>query len=56
MNIGAPTQIIYFIALIIALVGVLAALGVITFVPLAAVWIMTIAYVILAVACVVRGA
>jgi hypothetical protein len=56
MNLSAPTQIVYIIALVIAIIGVLAALGVITFIPLAAVWIMTIAYVVLAGACLMRGA
>lgn len=56
MDLSAPTQIVYIITLVIAIIGVLAALGVIVFIPLASVWIVTIAYVILAVACLFRGA
>ena len=56
MNLSAPTQIVYIIALIIAVIGVLAGLGVISFIPLAAFWIMTIAYVVLAIACLIKGA
>ena len=56
MNLSAPTQIVYIIALVIAIIGVLMALAVITFIPIAAVWVVTIAYVILAGACLVRGA
>ena len=56
MNPSAPTQIVYIISLVIAIIGVLAALGVVSFIPLASVWIVTIAYAILAIACLVRGA
>lgn len=56
MNPSAPTQIVYIISLVIAVIGVLAALGVVSFIPLASVWIVTIAYAILAIACLVRGA
>ena len=56
MNLSAPTQVIFFLALIIAVIGVLAGLGVITFIPLAAFWIVTIAYVVLAVGCMIKGA
>jgi hypothetical protein len=56
VNLSAPTQVIYIIALVIAIIGLLAGLGVLTFIPLSAFWIMTIAYVILAVACLLRGA
>ncbi len=56
MNLSAPTQLIFIITLVIALIAVLAALNVVTFVPLAAMWIMTIAYVVLAGACLIRGA
>ena len=56
MNLSAPTQVIFFLSLIIAVIGVLAGLGVITFIPLAAFWLVTIAYVVLAVGCMMKGA
>lgn len=56
MNLSPPTQVIYIISVIIALIGVLAAAGVVSFIPIASVWIVTIAFVILAVACLIRGA
>ena len=56
MNLSPPTQIVYIVSLIIALIGVLAALGVVSFIPLASVWIVTIAFIILAVACLIKGA
>jgi hypothetical protein len=56
VNLSAPTQIIFLLTLVIALLGVLAALGVVNFIPLAAVWIVTIAYAVLAIACLLRGA
>lgn len=56
MNLSPPTQIVFIISVLIALLGVLAALGVVTFIPLASVWIVTIAFVVLAVACLIKGA
>lgn len=56
MNLSAPTQIVYIITLVIALIGLLAGLGVLTILPISAFWIMTVAYIILAGACLIRGA
>mgnify|MGYP001272979715 FL=1 len=56
MSLSAPTQIVYIIALIIAIIALLMFFNVITFIPVAAFWVMTLAYVILAVACLLRGA
>lgn len=56
MNLSAPTQLVYIISLVIAVIGLLAGLGIVSFIPIAAFWIMTIAYVVLAVACLLRGA
>ena len=55
MNLNAPTQIVYIIALIIAIIALLMFLSVITFIPVAAFWVMTLAYVVLAVACLLKG-
>lgn len=56
MNLSAPTQIVFIISLVIAVIGLLAALGVVAFIPLASVWIMLIAYIVLAAGCLMRGA
>jgi len=56
MNLSAPTQLVFIISAVIALIGVLMALSVITFVPIAAVWVVTIAFIVLAGACLMRGA
>lgn len=56
MNLSAPTQIVFIISVVIAIIGVLAALGVFAFIPLASVWIVTIAFVVLAIGCLMRGA
>lgn len=56
MNLSAPTQIVYIIALVIAIIALLMFLNVIAFIPVAAFWVMTLAYVVLAVACLLRGA
>ena len=55
MNPSAPTQLVFIISLVIALIGVLAALNVVTFIPIASVWIVTIAFVLLAGACLIRN-
>ena len=55
MNLNAPTQIVYIIALVIAIIALLMFLSVITFIPVAAFWVMTLAYVVLAVACLLKG-
>ena len=54
MNLSAPTQPIFIVALVIAVIALLAALNVVTFIPVAAFWIMTVALAILAVGCLLR--
>ncbi len=56
MNLSAPTQIIFVITVIIAIIGLLMAFGVFSLGAISAFWVMTIAYVVLAVACLIRGA
>ena len=55
MKLSAPTQIIFIISLVIAVLGLLAALGVFAIIPIASVWIMTVAYAVLAVGCLLKG-
>lgn len=56
MSLNAPSQIIYIIALIIAIIALLMFFNVIAFIPVAAFWVMTLAYVVLAAACLMKGA
>ncbi|AZV21619.1 MULTISPECIES: hypothetical protein [Mesorhizobium] len=56
MNLSAPTQIVFIISVVIAIIGALAALGVLAFIPLASVWIVLIAFIVLAGGCLMRGA
>ncbi|HTV67865.1 MAG TPA: hypothetical protein VMF90_04940 [Rhizobiaceae bacterium] len=56
MNLGAPTQLFFWISLVIVIIGILMALGIITFIPIAAVWVVTIGYIVLVIGCMMRGA
>ena len=56
MNLSAPTNIVFIIAAIIAVIAVLSAVGVIGFIPLASVWIMAVAFIVLAAGCLFKGA
>jgi hypothetical protein len=56
MNLSAPTQVVFIITVIIAIIGLLMAFGVFSLGAISAFWVMTIAYVVLAVACLIRGA
>jgi len=55
MKFNAPTQIVFLISLVVAVVGVLAALNVLHGIPVASVWIVTIAYIILAGGCLLKN-
>jgi hypothetical protein len=56
MHLSAPTQIVFIISLVIAVIGVVAAFGALPFMPIGSVWIMTIAYIVLAWGCLFKGA
>lgn len=56
MKLSAPTNLLFIISLVVAVLGLLAALNVLSALPIAAVWIMAVAYAILAVACLFKGA
>ncbi len=56
MRLSAPTSIVFLITVVIALIAALAALGVVPNLPLQSVWIMAVAYVVLALACLLKGA
>lgn len=55
MKLSAPTQIIFLISLVIAIVGVLMALGVLAMIPVASVWVLLIAYIVLAAGCLLKN-
>ena len=55
MKLSAPTQMIFIISLVVAVIGLLMALGVLAMIPIASVWMMTLAYAILAVGCLMKG-
>ena len=56
MNLSAPTQLIFIVAMVIAIVALLRFVNVIAFIPNSSFWVMTLAYVVLAVGCLIRGA
>lgn len=55
MNLSAPTMVVFTLSLIIALVGLLSGFAIIPTLPVTAFLIMTIAYAVLAVACIFKG-
>ena len=55
MSLSAPTQIVFIISLIIAILGLLAGLGVFAIIPIPAFWLMAIAYGLLALGCLLKG-
>jgi hypothetical protein len=55
MELSAPKTITFVIAVIIAVLAVLAALNALTVIPIASVWLMAIAFVVLAAGCLLKG-
>ena len=55
MDLSAPKQVIFLIAVVIAILAALAALGILSFIPIPSVWIMGIAFVVLALGCMLKG-
>ena len=55
MNLSAPTTVVFIISVLIALVALLMFLNVIAFAALAPFWVMTIAWVVLAAGCLLKG-
>ncbi len=53
---SAPSTLVFIISLVIAAIAALTALGSVSLLPIASVWIMAVAYAVLAVGCLVRGA
>jgi hypothetical protein len=55
MELSAPKTITFVIAVIFAVLAVLAGLNALTLIPIASVWLMTIAFVVLAAGCLLKG-
>jgi len=55
MKFSAPSVLVFVISLVIAVVAALTAMGSVAFIPLASVWIMAIAYAVLAAGCLFKG-
>ncbi|MEO6396164.1 MAG: hypothetical protein ABIO40_09675 [Devosia sp.] len=57
MNLNAPRSLFFIISLVIAILAVLSVyIAALAVIPISAFWLMTIAYVILALACIIKGA
>lgn len=56
MKLSAPTTVLFVISVVIALLALLAALSVLVVIPIQSVWLMAIAYAVLAVGCLFKGA
>ncbi len=54
MKFSAPKAITFLVALVIAVLAALAALGTFSIIPIPSVWLMGIAYAILALGCLLR--
>ena len=52
MNLSAPTMIVFIISLVLALVGLFGSFAII---PVSGFWLMTVAYIVLAAGCLLKG-
>lgn len=55
MNLSAPTTLVFIISIVIAVLGILAGLGILAVIPVPAFWLVTIGYVVLAAGCLFKG-
>ena len=56
IRLSAPTTLVFVISLVVAIVAALSAMGTIALIPIASVWLMAIAFVVLAAGCLIKGA
>jgi hypothetical protein len=56
IRLSAPTTIVFVISVVLAILAALAAMGSLSLIPIASVWLMAIAYVVLAASCLIKGA
>lgn len=54
-KLSAPTVVTFLISLVLTIIGTLAALGFVTGLPIAAIWVVVAGYALLAVGVVFRG-
>ena len=55
MNLSAPTMIVFIISVVIAALGALAGFGILSIIPIPAISLMSIGYIILAAGCLFKG-
>lgn len=56
MNLSAPKTVTFIVALVLALVGLLAAVGILSFIPAAwGLWILFVGFVVLALGVLLKG-
>lgn len=55
MNLSAPTNVVFIISLVVAIVGLIVGLGIIPALPISAFWIVIIGYAVLACGCLLKG-
>ena len=56
IRLSAPTTLVFVISLVVAILAALSAMGTIALIPIASVWLMAIAFVVLAAGCLIKGA
>lgn len=56
MRLSRPTNLIFIISLVIAVLAILSGLGQLSVLPIASFWQMGIAYAVLAIVCLFKGA
>ncbi len=55
MNLSAPTMVVFIISLVVAVLGMLAGFGILSIIPIPAVSLLSIGYIILAAGCLFKG-
>ena len=55
MNLSAPTMVVFLISVVIAALGLLAKLSILSIIPVESFWLMTIGYIVLAAGCLFKG-
>ena len=56
VRLSAPSTILFVISLVVAILAALAAMGTFAIIPIGSVWLMAIAYIVLAAGCLIKGA
>ncbi|NNJ73841.1 MAG: hypothetical protein HKP56_01645 [Anderseniella sp.] len=56
MKLSAPTTVLFVVSVVVAVLALLPVLGVAAVVPVSSFWLMAIAYAVLAIGCLFKGA